>query len=324
MIYKILFPILLSAVIYGVIALGMILSQSTKQMSGTGGLTFQTLLSRDPVPWPKADTVAMRDGYGLALREFPNETGPLVVLVHGSGWHGQQFDRLAPALADLAHVLVPDLRGHGARPGRRGDVDYIGQLEDDLTDLVGAYRRPGQKLVMLGHSSGGGLVVRYAGGAQNADLDRAVLLAPFLKHNAPTMRADSGGWTHALFRRIVGLSMLNMARITALNHLTIIQLNMPRAVLDGPLGHTATTAYSFRLNSSFAPRDDYLSDVAALPEFLLLAGRDDEAFIATAYEATLSLANPKGRYELIDGVGHLDVVDHPDTITAIRKVLNEL
>lgn len=324
MLYKLLFPVAISIVIYGVLALGLILSQSTQQLTGTGGLAFQTLLARDPVPWPKADHVTMRDGFELSVRDFPNDSGPLVVLVHGSGWHGQQFDRLAPALAEQAHVLVPDLRGHGAQPGRRGDVDYIGQLEDDLSDLITAYRRPGQKLVLLGHSSGGGLVVRYAGGAQNTKVDHAILLAPFLKHDAPTMRPDSGGWTNALLRRIIGLSMLNMAKITVLNHLTILQLNMPKEVLDGPLGHTATTAYSYRLNASFAPRSNYLSDVAALPKFHLIAGTRDEAFLATAYEPTLAPAHGGGTYQLIDGVGHLDVVDHPETIAAIKQALSGL
>jgi alpha-beta hydrolase superfamily lysophospholipase len=31
-------------------------------------------------------------------------------------------------------TYVPDIRGHGGS-GRRGDIDYIGQLDDDLADL---------------------------------------------------------------------------------------------------------------------------------------------------------------------------------------------
>ena len=36
----------------------------------------------------------------------------------------------------IAHIITPDLRGHGFSPERRGDIDYIGQLEDDLADLI--------------------------------------------------------------------------------------------------------------------------------------------------------------------------------------------
>ena len=75
---------------------------------------------------------------------------------------------------------------------------------------------------MLGHSSGGWLVVRFAGGAHGDLIDHAVLLAPFLKYNAPTTRENAGGWAYTMVRRIIGLSMLNTFRITALNYLPII------------------------------------------------------------------------------------------------------
>ena len=70
--------------------------------------------------------------------------------------------------------------------------------------------------------------------------------------------------------------MLNAARIHALDHLTAIQFAMPDVVLNGPEGHRATTAYSWRLNQSFAPRRDWGSDIAALPPFLLVVGFGDK------------------------------------------------
>ncbi len=39
---------------------------------------------------------------------------------------------------------------HGFTPKRRGDVDYIGQLEDDLADLITAKRQPRQKVILVG------------------------------------------------------------------------------------------------------------------------------------------------------------------------------
>ncbi|MYM54132.1 alpha/beta hydrolase [Thalassovita mangrovi] len=306
------------------IALGLIASQRPIEMAGAGGLDFsrQVVRKGDPLPVEK---VAMRDGFGLSVRHVgQGGDKPLLVLVHGSGWHGAQFDALAPQLADVAEVLAPDLRGHGAEPERRGDVDYIGQFEDDLADLIRATAQPGQKVVLAGHSSGGGLVVRFAGGEHRDLIDGAVLMAPFLKYNAPTTRPNSGGWAHILLRRIIGLTMLNAAGIKALNHLTVIQFDMPKTVLDGPLGHTATTAYSHRLNTSFAPRSAYEKDIAALPRFLLIAGAEDEAFFADRFEPLMAPLNGNGQYRLVEGVSHLDIVDAPETKTAIRDFLNEL
>jgi hypothetical protein len=118
--------------------------------------------------------------------------------------------------------------------------------------------------------------------------------------------------------------MLNSVGITVLNHLPIIQFRMPQAVLDGPLGNTATTSYSYRLNTGFAPRNDYLKDIAALPQFVLIAGSADEAFDAALYEPTISAVNDKGRYIIAEGIGHLDIVNRPETAQAIERLLNEL
>jgi alpha-beta hydrolase superfamily lysophospholipase len=327
LIFKVLTFAAISLCITLVIAVGLILSQRPGPLKPVeGGLDFDQTLAAERAEPAALEPVKMRDGFDLQVRRYAaaRPDAPLVVLVHGSGWHGLQFDGLARQLSAQADVLAPDLRGHGPKPGRRGDLDYIGQFEDDLADLITAERKAGQKVVLAGHSSGGGLVVRFAGGDHAALLDAAVLMAPFLKHNAPTTRPNSGGWAEPLLRRIIGLSMLNTFRITALNHLTIMQFHMPAAVLNGPLGDTATTAYSFRLNTSFAPRSDYLKDAAALPPFLLIAGSEDEAFYADKYEPTLAEATQKGRYEIVPDVVHLDIVSAPQTATAIKEFLNDI
>ncbi|MFT6460187.1 alpha/beta hydrolase [Pseudophaeobacter arcticus] len=316
--------IAVSGAITALIPLVLILSQPLKPIDPSAPtLDFDKMLQGRPQVDSQSvavENVYMRDGYGLQVRSYSNGDGPLIVLVHGSGWNGLQFAGLAQQLDGT--VLVPDLRGHGAQPGRRGDVDYIGQLEDDLADLITARGAPGQKVVLIGHSSGGGLVVRFAAGAQGDLLDGAVLLAPFLHHSAPTMRANSGGWARPLPRRLIALSMLNAVGITAWNHLPVIQFNMPTEVLQGPLGHLATPSYSYRLNQSYAPRADYLSDIRSLPEFLLLVGAQDEAFVAEAYRPVMEAETAKGAYQVLVGTGHLDLVDAPETLAAIRGYLD--
>ncbi|WP_083096579.1 alpha/beta hydrolase [Pseudophaeobacter leonis] len=327
MIKEVLSFVAVSGVITALIPLGLILSQPVRtDMPSAQTLDFDRLLENSrsagdqiPEPQPAPKPVLMRDGYALQVRHYSNGEGPLTILVHGSGWNGLQFSNLAPKLS--GRVLVPDLRGHGAFAGTRGDVDYIGQFEDDLADLIAATVNPGQPVVLMGHSSGGGLVVRFAGGRHGALVDAAVLLAPFLNHKAPTMRANAGGWSQPLVRRLIALSMLNAVGITAWNNLTVIQFNMPSKVLDGPLGHLATTSYSYRLNRSFAPRDDYLQDIKSLPRFLLMAGAQDEAFVASAYKPLMQGASSLGQYKILAGAGHLDLVDAPETLDAIKGFL---
>jgi pimeloyl-ACP methyl ester carboxylesterase len=313
---------------YFAVALGLIVSARPGKLAAEGGLDFTGLVrggAGDPAP---LQSYLARDGSRLDYRAYAcgRDNAPLMVFVHGSGWHGLAYDGLARAIAasGAADVLLPDLRGHGENPQRRGDVDYIGQLEDDLADLIQLAVKPGKKLVVAGHSSGGGLAIRYAGSANGQAVDGAILLAPYLHHSAPTMRENSGGWAHPLIRRIVGLTMLNFVGIRALNGLPVIQFAFPRSVLDGPLGKTATDRYSFRMNTSYAPRNDYKADIAALPPFLLVAGEMDEAFVAERYQTAISSVNPNGSYVLIPGVSHLGVIDDKATVEAMRAFLSRL
>jgi hypothetical protein len=141
--------------------------------------------------------------------------------------------------------------------------------------------------VLAGHSSGGGLAIRFLAGKYRHKVHSAILLAPFIYHNAPTMRPNAGGWSYPLDRRIIGLSFLNSVGITALNHMTVLQFAFPESILQGPYQFALTQVYSYCLNLSYAPRTDYLSDIAALPGFDLIVGKDDSFFFADAYYTNL-------------------------------------
>jgi acetyl esterase/lipase len=182
--------------------------------------------------------------------------------------------------------------------------------------------KPGQPVVMGGHSTGGGLVVRFAGGEHGGLLDGAILLAPVLAHDAPTTRDNSGGWAEVLVRRIIGLDILNAFGITALNHLPVVQFNIPPSVIAGPLGDTATTEYSYRLNTSIAPRGDTLADVAALPPFILMAGSTDEVVISSQFAPTMGAVTDRGRFDMLLGASHLGIVDDPRTLGIIEGFLD--
>jgi non-heme chloroperoxidase len=232
----------------------------------------------------------------------------VLILLHGSGWHSQYFLQLGEYLSsqDLAHVYTPDLRGHGESPIRRGDVDYIGQYEDDLDDFISMVREnhPQETLIMGGHSSGGGLALRFGGSQYGGRVDAYVLLAPFLKHNAPTARKAAGGWAVPYNGRIAGLTMLNNLGIRAFNHLEVIRFNMPAEARDG----TETLAYSFRLNTAYHP-EKYQKDLAAITQpLLVLIGTEDEAFLPDQYEPTVTKHNPTAQVELLPGVNHNGIV----------------
>lgn len=329
--FRTIFKILIiSVAVYFAIAFVLIVSQNPVPVfpDKDKGLSFDRSLEQDysDLPTLQKYTTRSADALNYRLYESSMPTDKIIILLHGSAWHGMQFHSLAKTLArtGMAEIIVPDLRGHGEHPSRRGDVDYIGQLEDDLADLIDHVTEPNSKIIIAGHSSGGGLAIRFAGGAHNAKADAFILMAPFLKYNAPTTRPNSGGWAQPATRRIIGLSMLNAVGISLLNDLPMISFAMPAKVLNGPLGETATTMYSYRLNTSFAPRDDFEADIAALKQpFLLMAGQADESFIAEEYQKLMQPLTGSGDYMLFDGVNHLGLVNDSNAQLAIVEWLDK-
>jgi len=286
------------------------------------GLVFDELFL-DYSTLPKLQTFAARDGEALGYRHYPAQSDNVLILVHGSGWHSQYFLPLAEYISaeGLAQVYTPDLRGHGSSTARRGDVDYINQLEDDLADLITVIRKdnPDATLIMGGHSSGGGLVVRFAGSQYGQQADAYVLLSPYLKYNAPTMRPNSGGWAYAYTKRIAGLSIMNAMGIHLFDHLTAIVFNMPEEARDG----SETLSYSHRLNTGYAPRN-YKKDLKAITQpFLLLAGSADEAFVADQFESVVSKYTSV-QVELLPDLSHMGVVVSPDIQPVFKEWLDAL
>jgi non-heme chloroperoxidase len=312
------FSVLVSVVIYFAIATFLIISdRQRKSTPRQDRLAFGELLI-DYKRLPRLKTYTARDGKQLAYRLYPSRSNRVIILLHGSGWHSQYFLPLAEFISstNLAQVYTPDLRGHGRAPERRGDIDYIDQLEDDLSDLVAVVKRdsPSSLLVVAGHSSGGGLAIRFAGSKYGQQVDAYMLLSPWLKYNAPTIRPNGGGWALPHTRRIIGLTMLNNVGIHWFNDLPVIDFDMPRNVRDG----TETLSYSYRLNTGYAPRD-YEKDLRAITQPLfVVAGTADEVFFADQFEPVISQFT-KVKVRLVHDVTHMGVVIN----AAVRPVIKE-
>jgi hypothetical protein len=284
------------------------------------GFASDTGIRAQTGPVPAIDRYPARDGEQLAFQFYDSTAEVILVFVHGSSYHGAAYHTLARELSDagVAKVYLPNMRGHHLSGQRRGDVDYIGQLEDDLADLVAYIRGRGQRgpLVLGGHSSGGGLAIRVAGG-KYGDIAAAYLLLSPVIPLAPTTRGrDAGGWAHLHRSRLFGLLMLNAVGITGLNSLPIIQFNKPEAFRDG----TETLSYSYRLNVSFHPRYDYAADIKALGDrFLLLVGDDDQANDPVAYEDIFPQTGSESRVIRLPGVEHLGIFSAPSALSAVQN-----
>lgn len=252
-----------------------------------------------------------RDGSQLTYRLFDSDHNVVVVLLHGSGSEGRYLQGLAQALRRMtkATVVVPDLRGHGLnRFSKAGDIDYIGQLEHDLADLQLVLRKhwPAATVILGGHSSGGGLAVRYGGG-ELAPFDAYLLFAPYLGHTAPTVRPNSGGWVQVAMRRYAGLAMLNRIGISALNGLPVLFFNRPAMAQDA----LQLASYSYRLNESISPVDLQRELLANDKPLVVLVGSEDEAFYPGEFAPLLSAHSSRRKVIIVGGATHLALPDNP-------------
>lgn len=293
----------------------------------TTGLRFDVLVNILPAEAdiPSLQSYTTRDGGTLSYRYYAchhyashnhashratQQAAPstLLVLLHGSSASSHYLAPMAEYLATSAgfDVITPDLRGHGPNPAKRGDVDYIGQLEDDVADLIEHAKRehaPYERVVIGGHSSGGGLALRFAAGKQASHLAGVVLLAPFLAYNAATVRKKAG-WAKPNLWRILPLALLNQMNVTRFNHWPVLHFNLPLAYRTG----SETLRYTYRMMESFGTAD-YKADLANIrAPILVLVGDRDEAFYAKQFEPTIHPHAPQSEFEFIAGVSHLDIV----------------
>jgi non-heme chloroperoxidase len=273
---------------------------------------------------PVLERYPARDGEELVYRIYESSSARLVIFLHGSSYHGAGYHALASAVSrsGSAKVVLPNLRGHFLSGRQRGDVGYIGQLEDDLVDLIRFLRGRGLQgeIVLGGHSSGAGLAIRFAGGGHGEVISNFMLLSPVIP-TSPAVRPAAGGWAILHARRLYGLLIFNALGIHGLDDLPIIQFNKPPELWDG----TETLSYSYRLNASYHPRYRYADDIRALGDkALVLVGADDEAVDPEALTLLFSKNAPGSRVMILPKISHFGVFTDTIALHTITKFLGSL
>lgn len=119
------------------------------------------------------------NGVRLFVRRFGDPSLPLLVVIHGGPTWDHTYLLPAAALADVAQVVLFDLRGCGrsCRTPPAGDLPVAALQPDHLADDVAALvRHLGAECAdVLGFSYGGGIAMRVIG--QHPGIVRSAILA---------------------------------------------------------------------------------------------------------------------------------------------------
>lgn len=263
-----------------------------------------------------------RDGTRLGYREYPSARSSIkgsIVLIHGSSANSISMHTLAKSFAQNDYLTYTlDIRGHGVS-GIKGQIAYIGQLEDDLADFMQSVQFIGSK-TLIGFSVGGGFALRFASGPRQKMFDHYLLLSPFIHQDAPTTRPNNGKWVTVGVPRIIALTLLNLFGMTAFNHLPVTAF-----ALDTQAQTLLTAQYSYTLSQNFRPRYDYRGNIRALTQPLeILVGQNDETLYA---EQFAGIFNPEGKtinVTLIENTGHVEITLSPQAIQASIAAVERL
>lgn len=270
---------------------------------------------------PPLERFQARDGTWLGFRHYTPKgtaTDRGAIFIHGSsGSSGTVNHALTAAMA--AHGVETwalDTRGHGAS-GTRGDIGYVGQLEDDLVDFVAHVRRsaPDLPLTLIGHSAGAGFSLRVAATPIMQDLFvRTVLIAPYLGYDAPTNRPHAGGWANADLPRFFALAALRKLGIDCCAQLPVLAFAVP-----ANSERILTATYSDRLMRNFATHGYRLDLPDVTHPLTIFGGAEDEMMISDKYAETVQAIKPSVDVKVIEGVNHMGMVTDPKAVNAIAE-----
>lgn len=272
---------------------------------------------------PKEQFYETRDKSRLSYRHYSANSKLVIILLHGIAEDGKYLFRLAEYLSSkqIAQVYTPDLRGYGNSGSHKGDVDYIGQLEDDLEDFVTWIKAKNKnaKIILGGHSFGGASMLRFSASQSANQVHAYLFIAPFIHPSAPTTRKGDSGHSKVSLAKLILLMLLEKARIRSFHHSKVLHVNKPAHIQHGG----EALQISFRLAMSRIP-GNYQEKINAItkPTFVLI-GQKDELIDSDKFDSVFN-QNPNIVTKVLPNHNHDGILFSQKTYREIEEWLTKL
>jgi pimeloyl-ACP methyl ester carboxylesterase len=255
----------------------------------------------------------------VELAYIDRGAGQPVVLMHGFPLDHTMWNPQIDALADVARVIAPDLRGFGQ--SSLGNVSptramALEQYADDVVALLDAINLK-EPIILAGFSMGGYIVWQFV--RKYADRLRALIQIDTraaadteeARANRLKMAAHIEEWGSARVAEMMGPKLFAAGKFEA--NVGIVK-DLRRVIADTP---PASIAVAQR---AMAARPDmtHLLPQIKVPS-LVVAGVDD-ALIPAHEMRQIAAAIPNGKYVEIPTAGHMSTIENPD---AVNKALRD-
>lgn len=257
----------------------------------TPSFSFTEVQSTPTFDLPAPETLTASDGVTLAYRKYiPQDPCAVLLFYHGGGAHnGAGYPPLAKNLQTQYNVAVytPDLRGHGASGGARGDAPSAKQVWADISTFIKHIRTeyPTLPLILGGHSSGGGLVLNYASQPDREAVDRYLFISPELGFRSNTARPNRVDFAKATLFPFIANAMSGGMLF---GHSHAVHFNYPKELLAADKGMVAS--YSVNMANAVTPSAPQEQYKKLDCPFGLWIGAEDELLLPSMVLAFADLA----------------------------------
>lgn len=297
-------------------------------------------LWRDPLGLVHAEFARQRWAAGLSLRqtqaaghrwvyavrEADKAGAPTVVMIHGFTGSKENWYRLAERLRGRYRLVIPDLPGWGDSERIKGqDYGFVAQSERVAAFIDRVAERQGSQVVLLGHSMGGGIVALTA-----ADHPQSVARVGLFDAAGVRFKDNVFG-TEVL----AGKNPFGVEDEASLKRYldTVFYIDDAKPSIPWPASRAviAWRKQQARFEQSVLDRigrsdERFLPGQAAArirQPALLLWCRQDAVIDASAMDL-YAAQMPQASKVLLDGCGHMSIVEKPDeTAAAVEMLINQ-
>lgn len=268
--------------------------------------------------WPHREESFFIDAGPQRWRALRFGVGPAVALIHGAGASAHSFSALANALSRDFEILAFDLPGHGFSGPHRSGAPTLRSMASRVSKLfetLGVRPR-----LAVGHSAGAAIMLHMIAKG---------MIAPTAAVSVNGALAPFGGAPGLVFPLIAKALYYNPLAAPAFSHGArdprrvekLIRQTGSRPPEESINQYAALMKRSGHVHGALGMMAHWdlssmMSDIGGIDiPLLFLVGADDEAVPPSQSEEAAARA-PKGRFQRVDGAGHLLHEEKPEETAA--------